>query len=136
VKENKHMKQSDIDWKNKLTPGQYSVLREGATETPFTGALLHNKESGDYACVACGSILFDSRTKFDSGSGWPSFYDVKNSDVVILKTDSSHGIERVEAVCATCGGHLGHVFDDAADQPTGQRFCINSAALNFKPNIT
>jgi peptide-methionine (R)-S-oxide reductase len=136
VKENKHMKQSDIDWKNKLTPGQYSVLREGSTETPFTGALLHNKESGDYACVACGSILFDSRTKFDSGSGWPSFYDVKNSDVVILKTDSSHGIERVEAVCATCGGHLGHVFDDAADQPTGQRFCINSAALNFKPNIT
>lgn len=123
---------SDEEWKQKLTPEQFAVLREGATEAPFTGALLHNKESGDYVCAACGAVLFDSTTKFDSGSGWPSFYDVKDSEAIKLKEDSSHGMQRMEASCASCGSHLGHVFNDVPDQPTGQRFCINSAALNFE----
>jgi peptide-methionine (R)-S-oxide reductase len=127
------MQGSDVDYKKKLTPQQYAVLREGATEAPFTGELLHNHDTGDYTCAACGSVLFDSSTKFDSGSGWPSFYDVKNSKAVKLKDDSSHGMERVEATCANCGSHLGHVFKDAPDQPTGTRFCINSCALNFDP---
>lgn len=123
---------SDADWKAKLTPEQYAVLREGATETAFTGALLQNKETGDYTCAACGSVLFDSGTKFESGSGWPSFYDVKNTKAVKLRADMSLTEPRVEVTCATCGSHLGHVFNDAPDQPTGMRFCINSAALNFK----
>jgi peptide-methionine (R)-S-oxide reductase len=125
------MVRSDDEWKQKLTPEQYAVLRGGATEAPFTGAFLHNKESGDYTCAACGQVLFDSNTKFDSGSGWPSFYDVKQTDAVKLKEDVSHGMQRVEVTCANCGSHLGHVFHDAPDQPTGMRFCINSAALDF-----
>ena len=124
---------TDEDFKKKLNPEQYAVLREKATEAPFTGEFLHNKDSGIYTCMACGAELFSSATKFDSGSGWPSFYDVAQSDAVKLTTDSSHGMERTEAVCANCGSHLGHVFDDAYDQPTGQRFCINSIALDFKP---
>jgi peptide-methionine (R)-S-oxide reductase len=127
------MPQSDTEWKQKLKPEQYSVLREKNTEMPFTGKLLHNKATGDYTCAGCGGILFDSETKFDSGSGWPSFYDVKTTDAVKLVEDTSHGMRRVEVACATCGGHLGHVFNDAPDQPTGMRFCINSCALNFKP---
>jgi peptide-methionine (R)-S-oxide reductase len=125
------MQQTEEKWKQKLTPEQYSVLREGATETPFTGKLLHNKDDGDYICAACGSVLFDSGTKFDSGSGWPSFYDVKNSEAVKLIDDSTLGMHRVEVRCATCDSHLGHVFEDAPDQPTGKRFCINSCALDF-----
>jgi len=123
----------DEDFKKKLTPEQYSVLREKATEAPFTGKFLHNKDSGMYTCGACGAKLFSSDTKFDSGSGWPSFYDVAESGAVKLVDDSSHGMARTEAVCANCGSHLGHVFDDAYDQPTGQRFCINSLALDFMP---
>ena len=107
-------------------------MREKGTAAPFTGALLHNNENGDYVCVACGNVVFQSGTKFDSGSGWPSFYDVANRDAVKLVTDSSMGTQRVEVECAKCGGHLGHVFKDAPDQPTGMRFCINSAALDFK----
>lgn len=124
---------NDADWKKKLTPDQYAVLRNKATEAPFTGKLLHNEQQGSYVCVACGVKLFSSDTKFDSGSGWPSFYDVAKSGAVKLIKDSTLGMERTEAVCANCGGHLGHVFDDAHDQPTGQRYCINSAALDFKP---
>jgi peptide-methionine (R)-S-oxide reductase len=124
---------TDEEWKKKLTPEQYSVLREKGTEAPFTGELLHNKDSGMYVCAACGSELFDSKTKFDSGSGWPSFYDVASSETVKLVDDSSHGMQRTEVICADCGGHLGHLFDDAADQPTGQRYCINSCSLDFKP---
>lgn len=127
------MPKSDDEWKRKLSPEQYAVLREKATEAPFTGKFLHNEDSGMYACAACGAELFDSKTKFDSGSGWPSFYDVVNSGAVKLVDDSSMGMKRTEAVCASCGGHLGHVFDDAPSQPTGQRFCINSTALNFMP---
>ncbi len=127
------MNKSDEQWKAKLTPEQYAILREKATEAPFTGKLLHNKDTGMYTCAACGHELFSSDTKFDSGSGWPSFYDVASKGAVKLTEDKSHGMKRVEVTCANCGGHLGHVFDDAFGQPTGQRFCINSAALDFKP---
>lgn len=123
---------TDDDWKTKLTPEQYEVLRGKGTEAPGSGKLLHNKDSGDYTCAACGNVLFTSDTKFDSGSGWPSFYDVASNDAIKLHDDSSLGMQRVEVTCAQCGGHLGHLFDDAYDQPTGQRFCINSAALDFK----
>lgn len=120
------------EWKDKLTPAQYSVLRQKGTEAPFTGKLLHNYKSGDYTCAACGTVVFKSDTKFDSGSGWPSFYDPANTEAVRLIADPSIGMDRVEVTCAKCGGHLGHVFNDAPDQPTGMRFCINSAALDFK----
>lgn len=127
------MKLTDKQWRERLTPEQYRILREKGTEAPFTGELLHNKDAGSYACVACGSELFDSKTKFDSGSGWPSFFDVAGSDTVRLVDDTSHGMVRTEVQCASCGGHLGHLFDDAPQTPTGQRFCINSASLDFKP---
>lgn len=120
------------EWKDKLTDEQYAVLRNKATEAPFTGKLLHNKDKGSYVCAACNNVLFSSDTKFDSGSGWPSFYDVAKSGAVKLVTDDSHGMRRTEVVCGNCGSHLGHLFDDAYDQPTGQRYCINSLALEFK----
>ena len=128
------MKQySDEELRKKLTPDQYRILREKGTEAPFTGKLLHNKEEGMYVCPVCGSELFSSDTKFDSGSGWPSFYDVASTGSVNLVEDNSHGMHRIEVECATCGSHLGHVFDDAPGQPTGKRFCINSASLEFLP---
>ncbi len=115
-----------------LTDDQKDVLFNKATEAPGTGALLHNKDSGSYTCANCGSVVFMSDTKFDSGSGWPSFYDPANTSAVKLLDDNAHGMERTEVTCANCGGHLGHVFPDAFDQPTGQRYCINSASLDFK----
>lgn len=118
------------DWKKKLTPKQYAVLREKGTEIPFTGALLHNKEKGVYSCAGCGNVLFESDKKFDSGSGWPSFFDAEK-DNIELKEDNSHGMQRIEVLCKKCGGHLGHLFDDGP-QPTGSRYCINSICLNFK----
>ncbi len=127
------MNVSDDEWKKKLTPDQYKVLREKGTEAPFSGKLLHNKDSGMYTCAACGAELFSSDTKFDSGSGWPSFYDVATKGNVKLVDDDSHGMHRTEVVCNNCGGHLGHVFDDATDQPTGKRYCINSCSLDFVP---
>jgi peptide-methionine (R)-S-oxide reductase len=120
------------EWKDKLTPEQYHVLREKGTEAPFSGKLLHNDKTGNYTCAACGKVVFTSDTKFDSGSGWPSFYDVANTKAVKLIEDTSHGMHRIEVACANCGGHLGHVFNDAHDQPTGMRFCINSASLDFE----
>jgi peptide-methionine (R)-S-oxide reductase len=124
---------TDEELKKRLTPEQYNILRGKGTEAPFTGKLLHNKEAGSYVCPVCDNVLFMSDTKFDSGSGWPSFYDVASTGAVKLVEDSSHGMHRVEAECAVCGSHLGHVFNDAPDQPTGQRFCINSASLAFMP---
>lgn len=126
------MQLTDAEWKQKLTPQQYAVMRKGDTEMPFSGSLLHNNKTGNYACAACGKVLFDSVSKFDSGSGWPSFYNVIDSDAVRLKEDRSHGMRRVEVTCAGCDSHLGHVFNDAPDQPTGLRFCINSCALDFR----
>jgi peptide-methionine (R)-S-oxide reductase len=124
---------TDEELKKKLTPEQYHILREKGTEAPFTGKYLNHKENGMYTCAVCGAELFSSDTKFESGSGWPSFYDVAKSDAVKLTDDSTLGMNRVEVTCANCGSHLGHVFNDAADQPTGMRFCINSACLGFEP---
>lgn len=123
----------DAGWKAKLTPDQYHILREKGTEPPFSGKLLNEHGSGDFVCAACGSVVFKSDTKFDSGSGWPSFNNPANTKAVKLTEDNSHGMRRMEVSCAKCGGHLGHVFSDAPDQPTCLRFCINSAALDFKP---
>ena len=124
---------TEDEWRRQLTPDQFAVLRQGETEAPFTGALLYNDQSGEYRCAACGNLVFDSQTKFDGDCGWPSFYNVANNQAVKLIEDHSQGLQRVEVRCAKCGGHLGHVFNDAPDQPTGVRFCINSAALKFMP---
>ncbi len=126
------MVKSEEEWQKELTPEEYKVLRQKGTEQPGSGNLLHNKETGTYVCAACGNELFDSDTKFDSGSGWPSFYIPKNKENVTLEHDDSHGIGRMEVMCRRCGSHLGHVFDDAPQTPTGERYCINSTALKFK----
>lgn len=124
-------KLSEDDYKKKLGPDRYRVLRERATEMPFSGKLLNNHEDGNYYCGACGQLVFSSKTKFDSGTGWPSFYEPENRSAVKLVEDRTEGLRRVEVTCANCGSHLGHVFHDAPNQPTGMRFCINSAALDF-----
>ena len=127
------VKLTDKQWYERLTPLQYHILRERGTEEPFTGEFLSDKKDGTYVCAACGAKLFKSGHKFESGTGWPSFYDIFSSDAIKLKEDHNRGMERIEVSCANCGSHLGHVFHDAPDQPTGMRFCINSASLNFKP---
>jgi len=122
-------------WKEKLTPEQYHVLREKGTDYPGTGKLLHNDQTGDYTCAACGTTLFKSDAKYESNQagleGWPSFAEVASSDAVELKEDDSFGMSRTEVICKTCGGHLGHIFDDSSS-PTNQHYCINSSALDFK----
>ena len=126
------IQKTDEEWRNVLTPEQYAITRQKATERPFTGKYLHNKEAGTYTCVACGLPLFSSGTKFESGSGWPSFWDVIQTGNVELRRDLSHGMNRVEVVCSRCGAHLGHLFEDGPRQTTGLRYCINSAALDFR----
>lgn len=116
-----------------LTPEQARILREKGTEAPFSGTFYKHDEQGNYSCAACGSLLFSSDTKYDSGSGWPSFYDAIDPAAVMLVEDKSHGMHRTEVTCARCGGHLGHVFPDGPEDKTGQRYCINSLALGFQP---
>ncbi len=125
------VQKTDAEWREQLTPDQYRILRQKGTEHPFRGALLHNHTDGLYHCAACGAPLFHSQTKFESGSGWPSFFQPVTDDAVELEEDISHGMRHVEVTCAGCGGHLGHVFPDGP-RPTGQRFCINSASLTFQ----
>ena len=122
------------EWKKLLPPENFHVLIEKGTEPPFTGKFYKNKTKGVYVCAGCGQELFRSDTKYDSGSGWPSFWTPISLDNVDLKTDHSSGMERIEVVCSKCGGHLGHVFDDGP-RPTGQRFCINSLSIDFKEGI-
>ena len=123
---------SDDEWRQELTDEQFRIMREKGTEAPYSGKYHDSKEHGVYKCVACGAELFSSETKFDSGSGWPSFYQAVNDEAVTIQDDSSLGMKRTEVLCTKCGGHLGHLFDDGPE-PAGQRFCINSAALALEP---
>ncbi len=123
---------TDEEWRRDLTPEQYQVLRLAGTEPAFTGKYVDCHDDGTYRCAGCGNVLFDSSTKFESGSGWPSFTQPAVAEAVELREDRSHGTIRTEAVCRRCGGHLGHVFDDGPRDSTGQRWCINSLSLEFE----
>ncbi|MFX0107238.1 MAG: peptide-methionine (R)-S-oxide reductase MsrB [Candidatus Hodarchaeota archaeon] len=122
---------TEQEWKMTLSPDQYRILRQCGTEPPFSGKYVYHKEDGVYICAGCGNELFTSDTKYESGSGWPSFWDQLSEESVEKRVDNSHGMRRIEVVCKKCGGHLGHVFDDGPN-PTGLRYCINSLALDFK----
>lgn len=125
------VQKSEAEWKEELTDDEYFVLRKKGTERAFTGDLLENKKEGIYTCAACGFPLFDSSTKFESGTGWPSFWQPLNDQCIAEESDDTHGMSRVEVLCARCGGHLGHVFPDGP-KPTGLRYCINSVSLDFE----
>ena len=125
------LKKSEDEWRSELTPEQYKVVREKGTEAPFTSELNDNKAEGTYKCVACGQPLFSSQTKFDSGTGWPSFDAPMDDDAVETEADNSLLMKRTEVLCSRCDAHLGHVFDDGPAETTGQRYCINGCALEF-----
>jgi peptide-methionine (R)-S-oxide reductase len=129
------MPATEEEWKEKLTEEQYYVMRQKGTEPANSGKFVHNKESGMYVCSACGQELFSSDTKFDSGTGWPSFTDPVNLKHVTLQTDTGKGMVRTEVLCKKCGSHLGHVFDDGPRDKGGKRYCINSCALDFKKSV-
>jgi len=126
------VEKTDAQWREELTPEQYHVLREAGTERAFSGSYWDNHEDGVFRCAACGAELFDSSTKFESGSGWPSFTEPKVAEAIEARRDVSHGMIRTEVVCRRCGGHLGHVFDDDPRDQGGLRYCINSAALDLE----
>jgi len=129
------VKKTDAEWRAQLDATDYQVTRQAATERAFTGRYWDHFENGSYKCICCGLTLFESGTKFDAGCGWPSYFKPAQEGIVERVTDTSHGMVRVEVRCNNCGAHLGHVFDDGP-QPTGERFCINSAALDFEPRQT
>lgn len=132
--DNEKVVKSEEQWRAELSPEQYAVLRQAGTERPFTGEYVDTETPGVYKCAGCGQELFAADTKFHSGSGWPSFWDVIEEGRVDLRRDTSHGMVRTEVVCSRCGGHLGHMFDDGPRNQTGLRYCINSCALTLDPN--
>jgi peptide-methionine (R)-S-oxide reductase len=132
----KTVEKTDAQWREELTPEQYQVLRKAGTERAFTGEYVDNHADGTYTCAGCGAELFDSETKFESGSGWPSFTEPKVAEAVEVKRDVSHGMIRTEVVCRACGGHLGHVFEDGPRDKGGLRYCMNSCAMEFQPAAT
>jgi peptide-methionine (R)-S-oxide reductase len=129
----RHIDKTDAEWRQELSPEQYAVLREQGTERAFTGRYWDCHDDGVYRCAGCGAELFDAQTKFDSGSGWPSFTEPKVAEAVEVRQDTSYGMVRTEVVCKACGGHLGHLFDDGPRDAGGLRFCINSCALELDP---